>query len=136
MQPAGGELPRLVLHGTTASPLQRSMLRHVVRKIAASAPALDLWPLLPLMRLSAAGKSYHWGGTFPHAGAADGRRFTSDLVGRVEPWRRIHLVDASVFPSIPATTFTLSVMANAHRIADAVVGGRTEMRQRSAGRSR
>jgi len=29
----------------------------------------------------------------------------------------VHLLDASVFPSIPATTITLTVMANAHRIA-------------------
>jgi choline dehydrogenase-like flavoprotein len=27
------------------------------------------------------------------------------------------LVDASVFPNVPAMTFTLTVMANAHRIA-------------------
>jgi hypothetical protein len=26
------------------------------------------------------------------------------------------VVDATIFPSIPATTITLSVMANAHRI--------------------
>jgi hypothetical protein len=31
--------------------------------------------------------------------------------------RRVHLVDASVLPSVPATTITLGVMANAHRIA-------------------
>ena len=123
--PADGALPRMTLHGTTAPGPGSRILRRVVRKIAASAPALDLWPVLPLMRLSAAGKSYHWGGTFPHVHEAGGRRFASDVVGRVAPWRRIHLVDASVFPSIPATTFTLSVMANAHRIADAVVRGRT-----------
>ena len=46
---------------------------------------------------------------------ADG--FASDLLGRVAPWRNVHLVDASVFPTVPATTFTLTIMANAHRIA-------------------
>jgi len=30
------------------------------------------------------------------------------------------LIDASVFPSIPASTITFSVMANAHRIASQV----------------
>jgi choline dehydrogenase-like flavoprotein len=39
-------------------------------------------------------------------------------VGRLKQWQRIHLVDGSVFPSIPASTFTLTVMANAHRIAE------------------
>jgi choline dehydrogenase-like flavoprotein len=37
------------------------------------------------------------------------------------------LVDASVFPDVPATTFTFTftIMANAHRIADEVLYGRT-----------
>ena len=43
--------------------------------------------------------------------------FSSDLLGRVGPWRNVHLVDASVFPTVAATTFTLTIMANAHRIA-------------------
>jgi hypothetical protein len=29
-----------------------------------------------------------------------------------------------VLPSVPSTTFTLTVMANAHRIADGVLAGR------------
>ena len=43
--------------------------------------------------------------------------FNSDLLGRVGPHRRIHVIDAAVLPTVPATTFTLSVMANAHRVA-------------------
>ena len=39
-----------------------------------------------------------------------------DLLGRLSGWQRVHAVDATVFPSLPATTITLSVMANAHRI--------------------
>jgi choline dehydrogenase-like flavoprotein len=38
-------------------------------------------------------------------------------LGRVGSWQRIHLVDASVFPNVPAMTFGLTIMANAHRIA-------------------
>ena len=40
----------------------------------------------------------------------------SDLLGRPLGASRIHVVDASVLPSIPATTITFGVMANAHRI--------------------
>ena len=92
------------------------MLRSVLRKVLRAAPALDLYPVLPMLRLSAAGKSYHYGGSFPHA-RDSGPTYTSDRLGRVGGWQRIHLVDASVFPNVPATTFTLTVMANAHRIA-------------------
>jgi choline dehydrogenase-like flavoprotein len=41
----------------------------------------------------------------------------SDRWGRPHGFQRVHLTDASVLPEIPATTITLAVMANAHRIA-------------------
>ena len=41
----------------------------------------------------------------------------SDTLGRIAGLKRVYIIDASVLPSIPATTITLSVMANAHRIA-------------------
>jgi choline dehydrogenase-like flavoprotein len=42
--------------------------------------------------------------------------FASDTLGRPAGLTRVHAVDSSVLPSIPATTITFSVMANAHRI--------------------
>jgi ferredoxin len=94
------------------SPFARTVLRRTFR----AAPLLDLYPLLPKMIVAAGGKSYHWGGTFPHS-PNPSTDFSSDRVGRVGPWKRVHLVDAAVFPTIPATTYMLTVMANAHRIA-------------------
>jgi ferredoxin len=94
---------------------RNTMLRETLRRVVAAAPSLDLWPVLPMLRMSAGAKSYHWGATFPHAAQRAGR-FSSDVLGRVGPWQRIHLADASVFPTVPATTFTLTIMANAHRI--------------------
>ena len=44
----------------------------------------------------------------------------TDTLGRLRGWERIHLVDASVLPDIPATQITFSVMANAHRIGAAM----------------
>ena len=110
-------LPPMTLEAVRSSFLTNSMLRAIVQRLLAAAPALDLWPLIPMLRVTAPGKSYHWGGVFPHRAGASESTFSSDSLGRVRPWRRVHLVDASVFPSIPATTFTLTVMANAHRIA-------------------
>jgi choline dehydrogenase-like flavoprotein len=45
--------------------------------------------------------------------------FETDILGRPHGMSRVHVVDASVFPTLPATTITLSVMANAHRIGAA-----------------
>jgi len=47
--------------------------------------------------------------------------FQSDLLGRPTGFSRVHVVDASVFPSVPAPTITLTAMANAQRIAHAFV---------------
>jgi choline dehydrogenase-like flavoprotein len=98
-------------------PIHNRMLQEVIRRVSAAAPTLDLWPVLPALRMSAGGKSYHWGGIFPHA-LGRGSGLSTDALGRLDEWRRIHLVDSSVFPSVPATTFALTVMANAHRIAE------------------
>lgn len=96
--------------------VRRRFMRQVLTRIMAAAPDLDCWPLVPFLRHAAPGKSYHFGGTFPHSARPAGD-FSSDVLGRVGPWRRIHLTDASVFPTVAATTYTLTAMANAHRIA-------------------
>jgi hypothetical protein len=109
-------LPDMHISRDSAPDGRNQMLRWVVAGLAWSAPRLDLYPVLPMMRLAAGGKSYHVGGSFPHSAARSGG-LTSDRLGRVTPWQRVHLIDASVFPTIPAMTFTLTIMANAHRIA-------------------
>jgi choline dehydrogenase-like flavoprotein len=94
-------------------------LRAINARLLRVAPYLGVAPVVPMVSLSAPGKSYHYGGSFPHANDPKEGRET-DLEGRVHPWRNVHLVDASVFPTVSATTFTLTIMANAHRIARGV----------------
>jgi ferredoxin len=111
--------------GTAAGslpPLGNQMFRQVVGAVVKAGPSLDLWPVLAALRMSPGGKSYHWGGTFPHASSPTSAA-SSDSLGRVAPWRRIHLVDSSVFPNVPATTFAMTLMANAHRIVDTTIIG-------------
>ena len=109
-------LPDFHISSEAPPPGQGLMLRAVLLRLIQSARILDLYPLIPMLRLSASGKSYHWGGSFPHTTDRP-TIFSSDRLGRVGSWERIHLVDASVFPTVPAMTFGLTVMANAHRIA-------------------
>jgi choline dehydrogenase-like flavoprotein len=112
-------LPAIEVSSTTddAAP----MYRQVVRKLVAAAPKLDLWPVVTHGGLSGAAKSYHFGGSFAH-GPGPTQRPSTDRLGRLPEWGRVHLVDGSVFPSVPSTTFTLTVMANAHRIASEALG--------------
>ena len=116
------ELAPISIRADSADYLRNHALRRVLAMVTKAAPALDLWPLLPVLDLPARGKSYHWGGTFPHS-AIDQRQVSTDLLGRVRPLKRVHLIDGSVLPSIAATTFTLTVMANAHRIVTATLDG-------------
>lgn len=86
-----------------------------VQSLAGGMRHAGLHPLTFARRLNPAGSSFHAGGTLPmseHGGA--GR---TDILGRPHGLQRVHVVDASVFPTIPATTITFPVMANAHRIA-------------------
>jgi hypothetical protein len=72
-------------------------------------------PLIPAMKIPCPGSSYHCGGSFPMKESPGD--FETDTLGRLHGYTRVHIVDASVFPSIPATTVTFSLMANSHRIA-------------------
>jgi choline dehydrogenase-like flavoprotein len=75
---------------------------------------MKAFPVPPAIRPGEPGRGFHTGGTFPMRRNPDA--FQADLLGRPTGFSRVHLVDSSVFPSLPATTITLSVMANAHRI--------------------
>lgn len=84
-------------------------------RLARGLRAVGLHAITPAGRVGAPGSSYHVGGSLPMARQpAPGE---TDALGRPAGWERLHVVDASVMPAIPATTITLSVMANAHRIA-------------------
>ena len=72
-------------------------------------------PLLPGLQFPNPGSGYHSGGTFPMR--ARPQALETDPLGRLPGIARVHLVDASVLTSIPGTSITFSIMANAHRIA-------------------
>jgi choline dehydrogenase-like flavoprotein len=84
-------------------------------KLAANGLKLRGLPVVPAMQFAEPGRSYHSGGTFPMRRSPS--RLETDVLGQLPGLPGVHFVDASVFPSIPATTITLTVMANAHRIA-------------------
>jgi len=70
-----------------------------------------------MIRFSNPGSGTHCGSSFPMRSRPVGA-FDSDELGRPFGWRRVHVVDASVLPSIPGTTLAFPVMANAVRIAE------------------
>lgn len=108
------EASTLVLEGRP-HPETRHVVGRVWRKLWAHRGQLRAIPLPPLIQITRPGRGFHSGGSFPMRAAPV--ELESDLWGRPHGLDRVHIVDASVFPTIPATTITLPVMANAHRIA-------------------
>ena len=112
-QPDGPDLLRLEARPEHAAEADATLQR-LIRKLAANRRWLRARPLGPLLSRPEPGHGFHVGGTFPMSSHPTG--FASDTLGRPAGLTRVHAVDSSVLPSIPATTITFSVMANAHRI--------------------
>lgn len=96
------------------SPDSLRVMKAAAVKIGVAMAAAGVTALGFARRDGGPGSSFHVGGSVPMAKTSGPAQ--SDRLGRPHGLERVHLVDASVLPSIPATTITLSVMANAHRI--------------------
>lgn len=95
----------------------KQMVSKILKKIWKHKNHFKMIPLTPFVNMAKPGRGYHSGGSFPMR--LKPTRLESDLLGRPYGFERVHAVDSTIFPSIPATTITLTSMANAHRIASA-----------------
>src|SRR5690606_14624470 len=69
-----------------------------------------------LAQFAPPGWGFHYAGCFPMR--RDPQRFETHTDGRLWDSRRVRLIDGSVFPSLPAKNLSLTIMANAARVAD------------------
>ena len=90
-------------------------IKSILDKIKKNREFTGLYPIILFNKILRAGQSYHCGSTLPMK-KKKSKKLCTDLLGRPKNFKRIHCIDASILPSIPATTITLSVMANAYRI--------------------
>jgi choline dehydrogenase-like flavoprotein len=104
---------RLLVQGVQRDDTRR-IVKRVLRKLAAHAGHFGAIPLMPLAKIADPGRGFHTGGSFPMKQRPTA--FETDVLGRPAGWHRLHLVDSSILPSVPASTITFPVMANAHRI--------------------
>lgn len=96
-----------------AANLAHSRLKRILRRSR-------MYSLGFLRHDSIAAAGYHFGCTFPMRKNPQNPTDTDEL-GRPFGWNRVHIVDTSVLPSIPATTVGILSMANAHRITSEVL---------------
>jgi choline dehydrogenase-like flavoprotein len=110
----GAHGERLKLQSRVA-PHSKKVISEVIRKLFRHGRQFGAYPIRPMLQIAEPGRGIHSGGAFPMS--AQPGPLETDTLGRPRGWQRLHTVDATVLPSIPATTITFSVMANAHRIA-------------------
>lgn len=109
-----GEDCRLTVKAGDSSSTKAAIGR-VAAKIARHSGELGFKPLSFLLKVGKPGEGNHAGGSFPMKKTPGA--WQTDPLGRLHGHERVRLVDSSVLPSIPSSTFTYAVMANASRIA-------------------
>lgn len=112
-----GATSKLTLSGIS-NPESKKFFSKTIRKLKAGKGLLGFSLFPGLVRQGSVGRGFHVGGCFPMK--ENPSHWTTDKWGRIPSLKRLSIVDSSVFPSIPATTITYSVMANAHRIGSGV----------------
>ena len=95
----------------------KKVARRLIQRLSRKVRSSRSFPIRTTLDANIPGRGNHIGGTFPMKDKPG--ELECDTLGRLKGLSRVHIVDASVQPSIPATTITFGVMANAHRIAKA-----------------
>ena len=78
-----------------------------------------------LIKIAKPGDSIHYAGTLPMT-SETAFKYTTEPSGRLRGTKNIFIVDASTFPHLPSKNFTLTIMANAMRIASYTLASNNE----------
>ena len=93
------------------------MLKREVRR-------LGCWPVRSVY--PGAGSSIHYGGMLPYS--SEPRPLTTGLDGRLHGTANVYVGDGASLRYLPAKGLTLTLMANAHRVADGLAPGSGRVR--------
>jgi len=90
-------------------------------KIINALRKMGFWSASFLIRYAEGGSSFHYAGTLPMRETGDSTGFSTDRFGRLNRCKHVYIVDGSSFPLLPAKNLSLTIMANAMRIASKLV---------------
>ncbi len=109
--------PAIILEGKP-NPDARRICMAVARKLQRHHVCFRGITLRSQLKLDLPGGGYHSGGTLPMRRIPEA--LETDSWGRLPSLPGVHVIDASVLPTVPASPTAFTVMANAHRIASEV----------------
>ena len=110
--------PEQIFLSQQSNPLIKKTLRKILRKLLFNCPRLGFITLLPLAKFTLPGAANHYGGSFPMTDQS--KTMTTDILGRLNGSQNIHIIDASILPTMTSQSPTLTIMANAYRIGSEV----------------
>ena len=110
----GNSAPKLTVEGR-GNPMAAKISKQVGQTILVNHKYFRALPIPFDARLDLPGGGYHSGGSLPMS--ANPQALQTDRLGRLPSLPGVHLIDASILPTVPAGTTAFTVMANAHRIA-------------------
>lgn len=90
----------------------------VERKLITALAKIGYFSLLRFCKFPKPGNSFHYAGTLPMR--AHPNEFETDSTGKLYGTNNVYIIDGSVFSLLPAKHPSLTIMANAMRVADAV----------------
>ena len=94
-----------------------SAVKQAAWKLFSIGRMFGCYTLVPLIKDKVSSRGFHVGGSLPMTNNVRTDTDTN-ILGNPKGWQRIHVIDSSIFPSLPGTTIGLLAMANAYRIAD------------------
>ena len=95
------------------------VIREVTLTLMKNTFYLGFFPIFLMTKINKIGRGVHFGSSFPMTTSKD-KEFYSDLYGCPLDYKNVHIVDASIIPSIEAGPITSTVMANAYRIGSEI----------------
>jgi hypothetical protein len=97
---------------------EEKKINNYQKKLVRCLRELKYLTLTRLFKKSIPGSSIHYAGSLPMKKYP--KKFETYYDGKLYGYKHTHIVDGSTFPALPAKNITLTLMANAFRIADII----------------
>jgi len=117
LEKGGNNKPNILRYSRVKNPIGKSAIQKTLKELSVIGRKIGIFPISPFLQVNSG--AYHVGATMP-MNKQPKKHLETDLLGRPFGMENVHVVDSSVFNSLPGTTIGLLIMANAARIVSGV----------------